>query len=417
MPPKRPSFINVDELLPQVTVEQVAAFYGVHLPELRRVGDEIRCRCFLNCGQSHETGERAMAINATDPAKIWRCHHYGCGRGGNLISLCDYLKPGPHMEGRPRGERFKAIAADLRAIVEGTVPGTLAPTGSPSPAASSAPAAAKGERPADPPAVVNVPLAQSDNERARGLVELDRKFVVETATMNPKAASYFRRRPYLTADVCRAWRMGYLPRDGGGDRSGGTMRGKVVYPVLGMDGQVLIWFGRDPEYEDKHGQWLASGKQGAEPEKFHFVRGFHRGEELFGQHIFAAASDTAESPPVPAACRETGLVVVEGPNDVIRLSTLNQTAVGLMSNTVTGTQAGKIAALARQHAGGRVALMLDCDTQGENGARQALWEIAQQGVDVRLAWSRAMHGGKYADRQPESLSFDDWAALRARLAQ
>ena len=88
-----------------------------------------------------------------------------------------------------------------------------------------------------------------------------------------------------------------------------------------------------------------------------------------------------------------------------------------MSNTVTGTQAGKIAALARQHAGGRVALMLDCDTQGENGARQALGEIAQQGVDVRLAWSRAMHGGKYADRQPESLSVDDWTALRALLAR
>jgi hypothetical protein len=49
----------------------------------------------------------------------------------------------------------------------------------------------------------------------------------------------------------------------------------------------------------------------------------------------------------------TGLVVVEGPNDVLRLSTLNQTAIGLMSNTVTGTQAGRIAALARQHAGGR----------------------------------------------------------------
>ena len=52
-----------------------------------------------------------MAINATDPAKIWRCHHYGCGRGGNLISLCDYLKPGPHMEGRPLFDRRRFEAA------------------------------------------------------------------------------------------------------------------------------------------------------------------------------------------------------------------------------------------------------------------------------------------------------------------
>jgi hypothetical protein len=136
-------FINIDELMPQVTVEQMAAFYGAELPELWRVGDEIRCRCFLNCSHAHETGERALAINATDPAKIRRCHHYGCDRGGNLISLCDYLKPGPHREGRPRGERFKAIVADLRAIVRGTAPGTAAATQQP---------------PADPAAAVNVPL-------------------------------------------------------------------------------------------------------------------------------------------------------------------------------------------------------------------------------------------------------------------
>ena len=44
------------------------------------------------------------------------------------------------------------------------------------------------------PPVVNRALKDSDNERARALTELDRKFVVDVAQMTPKASAYFRRR-------------------------------------------------------------------------------------------------------------------------------------------------------------------------------------------------------------------------------
>ena len=83
------------------------------------------------------------------------------------------------------------------------------------------------------------------------LVELDRKFITDVAEMNPKAAAYFRQRPYLSPGVCQQWRMGYLPRDSGGDRVGGTMRGKIVYPMLNEQGEPLAWFGRDPEHEEE----------------------------------------------------------------------------------------------------------------------------------------------------------------------
>ena len=39
--------MNVDELMTQIGVEQVATFYGVTLPDLKRVGAEIRSRCFV----------------------------------------------------------------------------------------------------------------------------------------------------------------------------------------------------------------------------------------------------------------------------------------------------------------------------------------------------------------------------------
>ena len=58
-----------------------------------------------------------------------------------------------------------------------------------------------------------MPLAESENERARGLVTLDGKFVADVAKMPPRAAAYFRRRPFLSPEVLAAWRAGYLPRD------------------------------------------------------------------------------------------------------------------------------------------------------------------------------------------------------------
>src|SRR4051812_25287846 len=105
------SFVNVDELMPQISVEQVAAFYGATLPELHRTGTETRTRCFLNCGRTCETGNRVLAIQTEHPAKQWHCHQYGCGKGGNLVSLSDLLKSGSNAGGKPRGQRFKEIAA------------------------------------------------------------------------------------------------------------------------------------------------------------------------------------------------------------------------------------------------------------------------------------------------------------------
>lgn len=258
--------MNVDELIPQISLEQAATFYGIGLPELKRIGSETRSACFLNCGKSQATGDRALAIQEQEPAKKWKCHQYGCTKGGNLVSLCDLMKAGTDAGGRPRGQRFKDIAADMKAMVDGVLRGTIAPE------VVSATVQPVAE------VKVNVPLKDSTNERVRVLTDLDRKFLVDVADMSAKASAYFRRRPFLTPDVCRAWRMGYLPHDvGGEDKSGGTMRGKIVYPYLSEAGDVLSWFGRDPEFEEKRARWSTLDKTEKEPIKFAFVKGFHRG--------------------------------------------------------------------------------------------------------------------------------------------
>lgn len=400
MPESKRGYINVDELMPQITVEQVAAHYGVQLPELTRIGTETRTQCFLACGRTQQTGNRALAIQEQHPAKQWKCHQYGCTQSGNLVSLCDLMKPGPNNGGRPRGERFKSIAADLKAIVEGRT------ATAPEPAPASVPSPVTIA-----PTKRNLPLSESGNERARGLLALDEKFITDPTLMPPSAAAYFRRRPFLSSEVCKKWRMGYLPRDvGGADKSGGTMRGRIVYGYLDEEGHVLTWFGRDPDFDEKHRQWEVSDRSDREPEKFHFVKGFFRGLELYGQN----GRQRLQTPGHRERLHEFGLVVVEGPNDVIALDCLGVPAVGLCSNTVTDEQVGKIVSWANTLAGGVVTLMLDCDPEGENGAKQALWELAQH-CQVRMAWSSNMFGGQFRGRQPESLTWDQWNYLCNKL--
>lgn len=402
MTPEKKSFVNVDELQSHVSIEQAAAFYGVPLPELHQVGSETRTACFLNCGKAAETGGRALAIHRDDPAKKWHCHQYGCSKGGNLVSLCDLLKPGVNAAGRPRGQRFKEIAADLAAMAAGAVRGVNLPEIPPA-----SPAETVQATTAATAAKVNVFLSQSPNERARALVDLDRKFLHGVGQMPPKASAYLRRRPFLSSEAMEAWRMGYLPRDAGDDKSGGTMRGKIVYPYLAENGEVLTWFGRDPEFEEKHKAWETKGKSEREPEKFHFVKGFHRGLELFGQ-------DRIGRPEGAEKLKQLGLLLVEGPNDVIRLSSLGVPAVALCSNTITREQAAKAAALARAYAGGIVTVFLDCDPEGENGMKQCLGYLAQL-TPVRLAWTSKMYGGKFKGRQPESLTVAEWQEIEAFL--
>ena len=249
----------------------------------------------------------------------------------------------------------------------------------------------------------NTPLARSENERARGLVNLDAKFVVDPAAMSPKAASYFRHRPFLTPEACQKWRMGYLPRDAGGDRAGGTMRGKIVCPMLSDNGEVLTWFGRDPEYEGKHHEWIVGGKQGNEPEKYHFVSGFQRGLELFGQHRL-------EDGEFQRRATETGLLVVPGPNDVIALEALGALAVGLCAMAITAEQAEKLASFSRE-TGSIVTVMFDCTEEGELAARVVVVALAEH-CPVRLGWSPAMHGTTFRGRKTDSLTGEEWERIR-----
>ena len=319
----RPGYIDVDKLQAETSLEAAAAKCGVSL-DVRGTGPELRIDCPFGCPGDHH-GRRELAINTDNPQKIFMCHAYECGFRGNLLTLMHgWLTGQKPAGGKLKGDEFQRVKRAL--------------AGSGEPAASrQAPKqpAAASEAAASPPQA-NVPLMDSADERVRELHNIDEKFVTAVADMNPAAASYVRRHPCLTPESMQKWRCGYLPNDGGGDKRGWSLRGSIVYPVLAENGKVLAWVGRDVHHEEKEREFARltpAERPGKEPPAKHrFPKGFHRGQELFGQH-----AARLREPGYREFIAQHGLVIVEGFNDVIGLDNLGVATVAEMTSRFSTT--------------------------------------------------------------------------------
>lgn len=380
-----PRYINFDELARTLSVEQVLAFYSVQA-ELHRVGQHLRSACFLNCPKTEPTGPRALAIEAEGEHR-WRCHQYSCGRGGSLAGLIDLVKPGPHHAGKPRGQRFREIAQDVLAMSRGEhIP----------PIPASSPATAKPTAETAPDR--DLPLAESPDERVRSLVELPQEFEHDVGKMPPHAASYVRRRPFLSDPaLIERFEFGYVPSS-----SKSSLRGRLVYAYHDEQGRHLAFFARDTQFETKHAAWKAGDRREAEPVKVRFPAKFHRSHHLYGElqlRFLESCQQGNDKRP---------LVIVEGANDVLRLHAAGVPVVALTSNRISKEQCVRIATLHRELGFSGVTLLLDGDEEGEAGAKEALWQLAQH-VPVRLGWTREQRA--YRDRQPEDLNDEEIAAL------
>lgn len=386
----RNGYIDVDALQRELSaqgdvVEKIAGFYQRELPTLHRTQDETRLACHFACGKEQPTGDRALSVKTQPDGAVFRCFQYGCTVRGNLLALMFFMKHDrPPTGEKLHGAEFREIAQDLQALVRGEMQSVLD--------GSSQPAQLQAKN-SDP--LLNVPLKDSENERARELVTLDAKFVTEVALMSPKASAYVRRRPFLTPDLMKKFRCGYLPND-----AGSLLRGQFVYGWADSQGEILTWFGRNLNFEEQHEKWRRSGDSKDEPTKFRFVKGFHRGLGIYAEDVFRREAK-------PDQVRDLGIVVTEGPNDVCALAALGVPAVAVCSNTITTEQADRLTALAREFGGDTVSIMFDLDREGENGAKQAIVMLAER-CRVRLAWTTKLSDGKFVGRQPESLTADEW---------
>jgi 5S rRNA maturation endonuclease (ribonuclease M5) len=391
--------IDVDRLQQQLSVGQVAAYYHFPLPE--RFGDtgEQRMRCPCTSCTGHND-DRSVSINVSDPFRRWKCHRegYGCGAQGNLVTLAYCLKHGAMPSGgKPTGKDFYAIAQDLEAIAEGKSGPEV--TVSPDKQIRSDLAAVLELKP-------NVPLSRSENENARSLVSLDEDLTIDLEDLSAAPSAYARRRPFLLSEaIKRECRCGYMP---GSSKS--SLRGQWVFGVRNEKGEPLAWVGRNVRYDEEYEKWIASGRQGREPMKYRFPNQslFRRGLELYGQE-FLADEQFAES------LERYGIILVEGFTDRLAMHAKGVMSLAMMSNRITDEQVDKLVHSAHAYGYNRVGVMHDADTPGDEGAKETLWKLHERDVDAYLVWSRRKLEGKFADRQPESLTDEEWQQIAATI--
>ncbi len=403
---RKNGYIDVDSLQQELVsggdaVERIANFYNVNLPELHQAQNETRMACIFACGKDQETGDRAISIKTKQDGAVFRCFQYGCTVRGNLLNLMFLIKHNHEPTGnRLKGAEFKEIAVDLQAMIEGRPPNELNQDSTISRASHSrsmtTPTTAENEAD-DESSLANIPLKDSDNERARELVNLDDRFITDVAEMSPAASKYVRQRPFMTPETMKKYRCGYLPSN-----AKGLLRGHFVYGYPDAEGNILTWFGRNLNYEDQHKKWQRTGDSSKEPRKFKFVKGFHRGQELFGHPQFQqlATPEYFEKNP------QTGIILTEGQNDAINLQTLGIPALAICSNIITETQADKLAILANETHNTHISVMFDLDPEGEKGAKQTVLELAKR-CRVQFAWNSEITDGKFKGRQPESVTTED----------
>ena len=401
--------IDIDDIQRRLTLELVASYYGFTLPEAMKQAGEARMRCpCTDC--SGNSDNQSVSINLSDPMKRWKCHRegYGCGAQGRLVMLAYCMKHGRMPDGgKLVGKEFIDIAKDLEALAEGKPR-----EDSPPPAAENTVANEVAQTSSDVQEVLekptNVPLSQSENENARKLVKLDEQLTTDLADLSPAASRYARRRPFLLSEqVAQECRTGYMR---GNAKS--SLRHNWVYGISNRQGEPLAWVGRNVKYEEDHDKWLENGHQGRGPNKYRFPNQslFRRSLELYGQ-------EWLDDPRFKASLEQYGLILVEGFTDRIRLHELGIMSVAMMSNTLTDEQTELLTQYAKDFGHNRVGIMHDADQKGDEGAKETLWQMHQANVDAYLVWSRKTHDGKFADRQPESLSEQEWCDITRNLHQ
>lgn len=381
---------DVDDLISETSVDRVLNYFGQRLTDT--ASGEHRMACVFNedCDKS-QYGNLTVKLN--DPVNRIYCH--SCGVRGNLLTLIHGLdRRTPPSGGRLRGDEFKAAVATLRTIAGSEEQNQSKPDATPT-------VSPKADSPTPKP--INVPLIRHEKEAARKIADLCNDLIVDVAEMSPKAGEYVRRRDWMTPELLSNWGVGWIPGNG---RSL-FRKGYLVYTHRNERGEVVSYSGRDLSFEEKWDKWIRDGRpEGKKPGKHRFVQGFHKGLELYGGH-----ATRLEEEYVRESLAKRGVVVVEGMNEVMRMETLGVAAVGLAGSKGTDTQVATLIRYARNAGGNRIILMPDCDEEGETAFKELLWQLAEASVDVKLGMSSRMYGGKFAGRQPEELSDEEWRAI------
>jgi hypothetical protein len=130
---------------------------------------------------------------------------------------------------------------------------------------------------------------------------------------------------------------------------------------------VLGYAGRDPAFEERMRNWKGLPDV-PPPVKWHYAQ--RPVGVLFGQERVAQRGSKKK-------LKEAGgVLVVEGPGDVLRLARVGALAVALLGRQATPEQLAALEVLAQEYAEGRLQLMLDLAPAGRQGMQELMYQLA-----------------------------------------
>ena len=83
----------------------------------------------------------------------------------------------------------------------------------------------------------------------------------------------------------------------------------------------------------------------------------------------------------------------------------------MMSNKLTDAQSKLLIQYANKKSNGRVGIMHDANIEGDEGAKESLWRLHEANLKPYLIWSRNKDDGRFKNREPESVSDEDWSEI------
>lgn len=354
----------------QVAIEEALARLKVDW--LRPSGRELVGRCPVHKSEDL----RSTAFHVNPERNIWKC--FSCGAGGNVLDLVAALEEcsvrqaalrlaewfgldgGSSSQPAMRRQRREAsltgsevgegaqnaLGAHVAATRPHPQPGTLR--------------GAAVHRPDSAPTAVNPPLG----------------FALQS--LDPRHP-YFQERG-LRPETVAHFGLGFCRK--------GMLRGRIAIPLHDELGRLIGYAGRLVPDQVQ----LARGVEpdGGDPPAYRLPpasKGFQKRLVLFNLHRVAAAA------------RATGLVVVEGPFDCLRLHQAGLAhVVALLGCELTAEQEELLV-----RATDRVVLMLDRDAAGERAVGEILPRLARR-VSVRVL-------DDYPAAQPDDLTDDQLRTL------
>ena len=169
----------------------------------------------------------------------------------------------------------------------------------------------------------------------------------------------------ISVETCKKFGVGYC--------TSGLMKGRVVFPIRNVKGEIMAYAGRAVKKADEE-----------ESGKYRFPPKFNKSLELFNVDRIANDAETKK------AVKDFGIILVEGFTDAMKLCQEGFPNVAALMGTDFHESQKKMLLDPKLNPTRRITLFLDNDEAGHVGKRKIAAECIHNGFVRYVNWSRAL---------------------------